>query len=146
LPLLQAVDHNETVALLDAALKWLDDNEPTLECCPALKARLLLRKSLLNDFSKVAEDYHMGAPAKWTDSLQLITEVENSHSLGKPVDEAWSISVQRKLASSVPPRPLVETQFSQAIATLKQLCNEANDILKILTFTGASNLMVSITR
>jgi hypothetical protein len=97
----------------------------------------------LDDFAKDGESYHGGATSNWTESRALVVEIEKDHDLGKPVPEAWSVSVQRKLASSVPPRPLVETPFSEAIARLKQLCSETVDMLKILNYAGASNTMVN---
>lgn len=143
LPLLQNIEHAEIVVLLDSALQWLVDNEAALskELAAALRNRLKLRKLLLEDFAKDGESYHEGATSNWVESRALAVETEKDHVLGKPVPEAWSNSVQRKLASSVPPRPLVETAFSEAIASLKQLCDDTVDMLKILNYAGASNTM-----
>jgi hypothetical protein len=145
LPLFQSVDHSEVVGLLDSALQWLVDHEASLskELFVALRNRLTLRRLLLDDFAKDGESYHGGATSNWTESRALVVEIEKDHDLGKPVPEAWSVSVQRKLASSVPPRPLVETPFSEATARLKQLCSETVDMLKILNYAGASNTMVN---
>jgi hypothetical protein len=145
LPLFQAVDTSEIFRMLDSALQWLTDNEAALskELVTALRNRLILRKLLLDDFAKGGESYQGGATSSWMESRALVLEMEKDHGLGKPVPEAWSMSVQRKLASSVPPRPLVETPFLEATATLKQLCSEMTDMLKILNYAGASNMMVS---
>ena len=141
------MDAREVFALLDSALEWLDENKggPSLsdELATALRNRLLLRKSLLENFSHDAEMYHEGVESTWSECLELVAKVEKEHALAKEVPEAWSMSVQRKLASSVPPRPLVELLFEEATAKLKQLCAETKDILKILNYAGATNTMVS---
>ena len=108
----------------------------------ALKNRLLLARAMLADFSKDWDSYHSGAKPGWTDTLRYLDEVEKSHELGKDASGAWSISVLRKLASSVPPRPLVNLSFGDAVATLRQLCTDTQDIFKILGYAGAHNLMV----
>ncbi|KAI5852246.1 Mak10 subunit, NatC N-terminal acetyltransferase-domain-containing protein [Tricharina praecox] len=145
LPLLQIVDAREVFALLESALEWLDENKgaPSLseELATAMRNRLLLRKSLLENFSLGAEMYHEGVESTWTGCLELVAKVEKEHALAKEVPEAWSMSVQRKLASSVPPRSLVELPFEEAATTLKQLCAETKDILKILNYAGATNTM-----
>lgn len=130
--------------MIDSGLEWLSEKASfSSEIYSALRNRLLLRKALLNDFSKEGESYHLGATPGWTESLGLIVDMEKGHDLGKDVPDAWSISVQRKLASSVPPRPLVELPFVEATTTLKQLCTETRDICKILDYAGATNTMVS---
>ncbi|KAF8245835.1 Mak10-domain-containing protein [Wilcoxina mikolae CBS 423.85] len=143
IPLLQIVEYKDVDALIDSGLEWLSENKASFsaEIHTALRNRLLLRKALLIDFSKEGESYHNGAKPGWTESLGLIAEVEKDHVLGKDVPNAWSLSVQRKLASSVPPRPLVELPFVEATTTLKQLCTETRDIFKILDYAGATNTM-----
>lgn len=143
IPLLQNIEKSDVLGLLESAMKWIQENSSVMssDTCRALQNRLMLRKSLLEDFARSPDCYHGSIVPHWNTSLELIAEVEKDHFLGKPVDEAWSMSVQRKLASSVPPRPLVEKSFSEAINTVRQLCTEINSALKLLTCKGASNLM-----
>ena len=108
----------------------------------ALKNRLLLARAMLADFSKDWDSYHSGAKPGWTGTLRYLDEVEKSHKLGKDAREAWSVSVLRKLASPVPPRPLIDLPFGDAVAALRQLCTDTQDIFKILDYAGAQNLMV----
>lgn len=129
---------------MDDALAWLETSKDsyTEEIFSALKLRISHRKALLRDLSRETEEWHTGATPEWDTSLELLTKVEKTHKLGKPVSEAFSTSVQRKLASQVPPRPIVELSFEDATSSLKKLCVEGKDMLKILKYQGSTNLVV----
>lgn len=136
----------EVVGLLDAALEWLVERENEFKdgVYVALRNRLLLRRGLLDDLAADAGSYHGGSEGGWDKTLELLGELEKDHVLGKPVPEAWSMSVQRKLASSVPPRPPVEITFAEAATTLRQMCLQTKDLLKILEYKGATEVLVSL--
>lgn len=129
---------------MDDALAWLETSKDsyTEEIFNALKYRIAHRRALLHDLSRETEEWHTGAIPEWDTSLELLGKVEITHKLGKPVSEAFSTSVQRKLASQVPPRPIVELSFEDAISSLKKLCVEGKDMLKILKYQGSTNLVV----
>jgi hypothetical protein len=139
------VEPNEILNILDSALQWLEatKNSYTNEIFEALECRLLHRKAFFRDLSREIEEWVSGVPSEWDSSLELLAKVEKSHPLGKPVSEAFSTSVQRKLASQVPPRPMVEISFKDATSSLKKLCIEGKDVLKILKYQGSTNLVVS---
>ncbi|KAH0610820.1 uncharacterized protein H6S33_011247 [Morchella sextelata] len=141
--LLDSVEPNEILNILDSALQWLEatKNSYTNEIFEALECRLLHRKSFFRDLSREIEEWVSGVPSEWDSSLELLAKVEKSHPLGKPVSEAFSTSVQRKLASQVPPRPMVEISFKDATSSLKKLCIEGKDVLKILKYQGSTNLV-----
>jgi hypothetical protein len=71
--------------------------------------------------------------------LQPLTETV---ALGKPVPDAFSLKIQRKLASTVPPRPMVNITSDDALAHLKRLCQDAIDMQQMLDYTGPSNFKV----
>lgn len=129
---------------MDDALAWLETSKDsyTEEIFSALKFRISHRKALFHDLSRETEEWHTGATPEWDTSLELLAKVEKTHKLGKPVSEAFSTSVQRKLASQVPPRPIVELSFEDATSSLKKLCVEGKDMLKILKYQGSTNLVV----
>lgn len=131
--------------LLGDALAWLETAKGsyTEDIFNALKYRLSHRRALLRDLSRETEEWHTGAAPEWDTSLELLGKVEGTHKLGKPVTEAFSTSVQRKLASQVPPRPIVELSFGDAVSCLKRACVEGKDMLKILKYQGSTNLVVS---
>ena len=71
--------------------------------------------------------------------LQPLTETV---ALGKPVPDAFSLKIQRKLASTVPPRPMVNITSDDALTHLKRLCQDAIDMQQMLDYTGPSNFKV----
>ena len=139
--MLMLVPHKRVLADLDGALAWLADQGES-DVYAALQKRVQLRRGLLSAFALDGEAYLMGAEAGWDETLALVGEVERSHALAKDVPEAWSMSVQRKLGSSVPPRPVVENSFEDAAATLKQLCKQTKDIERIMEYRGATEVLV----
>lgn len=135
--------------MLEDSLTWLDTEKAEFkpEIFEALTSRISLRQAMLIGFTKDVDEYyaHKDIESMWPKAKDLAFKVESSHSLGQPVDEAWSTSVQRKLASQVPPRPIVDIPFEQAIATLKQMCEEMLDIPKILKYESTSSVIVCMT-
>ena len=63
----------------------------------------------------------------WPPVLASITNINDTHSLGKPVPDSFSTKIQRKLASTVPPRPIVELAFKDALQHLTQLCTDCEE-------------------
>jgi hypothetical protein len=61
---------------------------------------------------------------------------------GTPVPEAFSLKIQRRLASTVPPRPIVHISPEDALAHLKRLCQDAIDMQQMLDYKGPSNFKV----
>jgi len=51
----------------------------------------------------------------------------DTHQLGKAVPGSFSTKIQRRLASTVPPRPIVEVDFREALEKLKQLCLDCEE-------------------
>lgn len=149
IPLLEHVETVDILDLLDSALVWLDAKKEELapKVFEALKNRVSLRRSVLLGLSKEVGAYYNepekgGHSYTWVKSRELVELVQKTHEVGQPVAEAWSTSVQRKLASQVPPRPIVDIPFEQAMTMLKQLCDEMIDIPRILKFETANNMMV----
>lgn len=114
----------------------------------ALKDRLSHRLTMLQGFSLDVEQYHSYkdiASSPWESCIKLCTQIEDSHNLGKPVEEAFSTNVQRKLATTVPPRPKVDMPFADAIGSLKRMCQEMVEIMKVLDYVSPGNIIVRNT-
>lgn len=56
-----------------------------------------------------------------------IDEIRDTNQLGKPVPGSFSTKIQRRLASTVPPRPIVDVDFKEALQNLKQLCVDCEE-------------------
>ena len=107
----------------------------------ALVVRLELRNFLLSavQFDEIINDHRV---PWWDRCLQLIPTLSKTTSLGMRVDAAFSIKIQRRLASTVPPRPIVNISFDEAIQQLTRLCQNGKDAYRILDYHGGDNLMV----
>lgn len=129
--------------MLDEAISYVHghSNAKFEASKPVLLNRLELRKTLL---AAVTLDGIVD-PQKavlWEQCLKLIPLLLQSKDFGVPVPESFNIKIQRKLASTVPPRPMVETKLVDAIRFFELLCQSGRDAYKILNYRGGSNLQV----
>lgn len=110
----------------------------------ALTNRLRFRNHFLEalDEEKFANDVQDKLP--FTTCLSLVGPIESSVSLGKPIEDAFTLKIQRKLASTVPPRPMVTISIGSAMSHLKRLCQDAIDMHELLEYSGSDDLQVCI--
>jgi hypothetical protein len=86
-----------------------------------LKARSLMVIALAGPPTGVSTDsWHI----TWLGVSREIPNVKLSHALGKPVLGAFSSKIQRRLASTSPLRPVVETSFEDASRIWEQLATD----------------------
>lgn len=74
--------------------------------------------------------------------LGQIELINKSNALGKAVDAAFSLKIQKRLASTVPPKPMVKIKFEDAIDHLTRFCQDFIDAQTIVDYTGTHNLRV----
>lgn len=108
----------------------------------ALVTRLELRNSFLSAVQYDEIINHHRVPW-WDRCLKLIPALPKTTGLGMRVEASFSIKIQRRLASTVPPRPIVNISFDEAIEQLTRLCQNGKDAYRILNYHGGDNLMVS---
>ncbi|KAL6867968.1 Mak10 subunit, NatC N-terminal acetyltransferase domain-containing protein [Trichoderma novae-zelandiae] len=111
---------------------------------------LLLRLELRHIFLDAVEcPKHMKEPelAKnpWKQGLAILPALKATHSLASPVDEAFSAKLQRKLASTMPPRPIVQLDFDVAFGHLKGLFEDALELIDVLRYTDSQCLLTFVT-
>ncbi|KAK5111772.1 hypothetical protein LTR62_004692 [Meristemomyces frigidus] len=58
----------------------------------------------------------------WQDLSKAQDHLKSSHDLGKPVPEAFSDKVQRQLATSTPPRPMIEISWTSTCNRWQEMC------------------------
>jgi hypothetical protein len=110
----------------------------------ALLCRITFRLYFLRALNhKVPETFKVFKSDLENAETHLILSQE-SHQLGTSVDESFSMKFQRKLASSVPPRPLVRMPFGQAVAELKKLLRDSADVVYAIKFQGSENLFTFV--
>ncbi|OCK84597.1 Mak10-domain-containing protein [Lepidopterella palustris CBS 459.81] len=94
----------------------------------ALLARLDFRRSFLMALSP---DYSVqDLDRYWPPVSATLPEIETTHDLGRPVHGSFSTKIQRRLASTVPPRPVVELEFKDAFEKLSQLCADCTEAVR----------------
>ncbi|KAI4253463.1 MAG: hypothetical protein LQ352_003678 [Teloschistes flavicans] len=128
--------------LLDEALEYTERQASIEEVTRyAISTRLNLRRRMLD---AVASDLDLSKNAqsqKWMQCLELLPKLHGSHHVAKAVKEAFTIKIQRRMASSVPPRPMVEIDFEDAHTFLKHLCRDAADVYNVIEYHGSSNIL-----
>ncbi|KAF1834626.1 Mak10-domain-containing protein [Decorospora gaudefroyi] len=119
---------------LDAAIEVIEDPESEINdgVRKAISARLALRKDYLRALDL---DLPLNQTSYcWPPILQGIATLKNTHQLGQSVPGAFSSKMQRRLASTVPPRPIVELDFKDALQKLQHIaadCEEATRFIAL---------------
>jgi N-alpha-acetyltransferase 35, NatC auxiliary subunit len=109
----------------------------------ALEKRLHFREAILKAF----EEHILPLKARMKSSLScipLLQDIKNTTHLGVAVGDSFSTKIQRTLASSVPPRPMVNIKFSDAVAHFETLCNDIADVAQILETDSTEDLYTAI--
>lgn len=133
------------VKMIDQAISWIDQQEGAIDekLRDAIKCRLSLRRGLLHALGGDVK-IQTKSTEHFTACLPQVTSLSDFSSLGKPIPEAFSEKIQRKLASTVPPRPIVRISFEDALAHLKRLCQDAIDLREVLDYRGPHNFRVAL--
>lgn len=109
----------------------------------ALLKRLELRNMLLSAVQLDGFlDHHRAR--LWEGCLELLPMLSQTNKLGVPLENSYSIKVQRKLASSVPPRPIVKISFDEALTRLSEICENGRDAYRILDAHAGIRLMTFV--
>ncbi|KAL2373348.1 hypothetical protein RJZ57_002191 [Blastomyces gilchristii] len=109
---------------------------------PPLVHRLLFRRELLSGLDMDTVPAKQRSTQPFLAALRQLGRIEKSMHLGKPVPEAFSLKIQRRLASTVPPRPMVHVSAADAIAHMTRFCQDAVDVQQILEYRGPYNLQL----
>ncbi|KAL8759352.1 MAG: hypothetical protein Q9199_000831 [Rusavskia elegans] len=140
--LLSNFDGAQVEMLLYEAIRFTEQQSKLDEALRrAILARLTLRQRILKAMELDLNLVKANRIQLWKDCVDLLPELSQTQTLGTPVKEAFSVKMQRKLASSVPPRPMVEITFEDAHAFLNNLCRDAADVYLVLDYHGCSNLL-----
>ncbi|EZF34210.1 hypothetical protein H109_03102 [Trichophyton interdigitale MR816] len=140
--LLSSVKIEEIIVVLDDAMRWLNhDAEPIDETLrAALLDRLSFRRHILEYLSLDLVLTQSRSTRSLASTLGRIDLIQKSLHLGKPVEDAFSGKIQRRLASTVPPRPIIKIEPQDAISYLKRFCQDAIDLQEILDSDSAFTL------
>ncbi|KAL9097683.1 MAG: hypothetical protein Q9165_000009 [Trypethelium subeluteriae] len=137
--LLNGFEADDIISALEQARDWMEEQstiKPSL--VKHLIARLDLRIEMLCAFSNDVPD-----PIIFDRIQSLVKSVRATVDEGKPVKEAFSEKIQRRLASTTPPKPVIEIGTEEAFEKLEQICadlREAQRICKIDWISSPANL------
>ncbi|OAX84148.1 hypothetical protein ACJ72_01475 [Emergomyces africanus] len=148
--LLTDIESAPIQAIVDDALSWLETQKQTENggideaIRDALVHRLLFRREFLSGLDMDTLPAKERSAEPFLAALRQIQLIEKSIPLGKPVAEAFSLKIQRRLASTVPPRPMVHVSAADSISHMTRFCQDAVDVQQILVYRGPYNLQTSV--
>jgi N-alpha-acetyltransferase 35, NatC auxiliary subunit len=79
----------------------------------------------------------------WYQMQGVWEQINKSRHLGTPVPECFSTKLQRRLASTMPPRPIVQLGFEETYEHFKKFFADGIDVLKVLHYVDSQSLLVS---
>ena len=128
---------------IDTAMRYINSETVPMDISfrDALLNRLQFRKMLLSAVRLDGISDHSRARS-WEQCLEILPMLSQTSRLGIPSDDSFGIKIQRKLASSVPPRPIVKISFDDALARLNDICENGRDAYRIFGIQTGTCLMV----
>lgn len=128
---------------IEKATRYVSEETESMDISvrDALLDRLRLRKTLLSAVQPDGFLDHKRARL-WETCLEIIPMLSHTHQLGVSSDDSFSIKIQRKLASSVPPRPIIKISFGETLARLNAICQDGKDAYRVLDSQTGTCLLV----
>ncbi|PSS22902.1 hypothetical protein M430DRAFT_33575 [Amorphotheca resinae ATCC 22711] len=143
--LLDRLDHEQILKLLEETIELLSGSDKMLpEVKSALSCRLRFRAKFLRTVEMAPSRTTPGLKAVWNELLDFLPELKLSSKLGKPVPKSFSVKVQRKLASTVPPRPIAQVSQEAAFDHLERLCRDASVVVEVLEYHDSHSLFTFV--
>ncbi|KAK4122570.1 hypothetical protein N657DRAFT_598153 [Parathielavia appendiculata] len=114
----------------------------TDEMAHALGFRLELRTAFLRaiELSELRSDAE-SLSLPWSQMQGVWEAINKTRHLGKPVPEAFSTKIQRRLASTMPPRPIVQLGPEETHEHFKKLIADGIDVLNVLNYSDSQSLL-----
>ncbi|KAI6378073.1 hypothetical protein MCOR25_002319 [Pyricularia grisea] len=117
-------------------------NVLTMDIIEALDYRLELRYAILRAIELTGLRSNPDSiKMPWVELKAVLEQVNSSHYLGQPVPDAFSSKLQRRLASTMPPRPIVELEFSQAYEMWSAFVADGLEIIQVLNYHDPQTLL-----
>ena len=142
-PLLHSVAVDDVLVALQSARTHLSTLALAPDLEAAIAARLDLRLSFLFMLHSCA-DATIPDPVRVRNPRSIIEVVQTSSHLGKPVlSEVFTLKIQRRLASSVPPRPMVVINHEESFKFLTQLFTDTINAFELLDVSCSADLLAA---
>jgi len=97
---------------------------------PALLSRLRFRRDLVTAMD--VDTSLERVQRNWANVDDDLQTTQETFPLGKPVEEAFSMKIQRRLTSTVPPRPIIALRFDEAFNLMAKLCSDCKEAVRML--------------
>ncbi|RMY26747.1 hypothetical protein D0866_10645 [Hortaea werneckii] len=124
--LLEKIQPGQAAEALEDALKCVMSAHLPSEISDALESRLWFRRSYLAVLLAETDE--------WSGLTAQLEKANQSHSLVKPIPEAFSEKVQRQLATSTPPRPQLQMSWQGAVERWTKLLSDIAEADRLTTF------------
>ncbi|CZT12070.1 probable MAK10 Glucose-repressible protein [Rhynchosporium graminicola] len=144
--LLEGIDYEIIVAFLNETIIMLGEIQyidPKIK--KALEYRLKFRLQFLRAVECADSRTSDDTKKNWLDLLAYVPDLKSSLSAGKPFPSSFSAKLQRKLASTVPPRPIIQVSQEDAFQHLEKLCLDASVAIEVLTYYDSHSLLTFVS-
>lgn len=132
----------EFLTLLTDGVRWLDTLNLPESIKVALRVRLQFRYSLLQI---LLQNISVQIPKQDEPEMTMnnLNTMETSILIGKSLPEAFSLKIQRRLASSVPPRPMIVAASDTSIQFFKQFFRDSFNAYELLRVSSSGDLLTA---
>lgn len=141
--LLESIDDDHILHFLRATKELLTQSDAVRQNLKdSLSVRLDFRETFLRTVD-AADARPPNSKALWQKVCSFLPNLRISSQLGKPTPDAFSVKIQRKLASTVPPRPIVHISQDAVYNHLERMCRDGESVVEVLEYSDSHSLIVS---
>lgn len=143
--LLESLSRSDICEEIVAARQVLRDTHytDTSELAQALDFRLQFRIAFLRaiELSELRTD-PTSLAVPWAEMQVVWGKISQTRHLGSAVPEAFSTKIQRRLASTMPPRPIVQPSADETQRHFEKLIEDGMSVLEVLNYADSQSLLV----
>lgn len=139
--LLHQFDVNDILQIGMASLDNISDFQDA-GLIDAITSRLGFRAAVLAMFS-LQNTGRESEASQYAEVLTTLQRLETTHTIGKPVTNAFSTKIQRRLASTVPPRPMVTVSMSEAWKFWQQFIADCENVFQVFEAQHSHDLLTA---
>ncbi|RMZ89995.1 hypothetical protein DV736_g2783, partial [Chaetothyriales sp. CBS 134916] len=138
--MLRRFSPRDIVVEIEKALLGLESTSWQKELVQGARKRMTFRVGLLTLLLDNASSPPRPPQSLAEDTLRLLADIEKTASLGQELRGAFSTKIQRRLASSVPPRPMIAVDRSDALGFMHQLFQDISAAFELFSVSSPSDL------
>ena len=124
--LLEKLTVDDAAIAMEDALKCVMSADLASGVSEAIEKRLWFRRNYLALLIGETDD--------WSLLVKHLAEINVSHPLAATLPDAFSDKVQRQLATSTPPRPMLEVSWDDSFKKWNKICSDAQDSNRLTSF------------